>query len=101
MGRCFIGVFASVSARPVPEGGNNTDVAKTDSVAKVDSIASADPASVVDEVIWVVGDEPILLSDVEMARMQAEMDGVNGKVILTVLYLSSWPCRNCSCIRLR
>lgn len=68
--------FASVSARPVPEGGNNTDVAKTDSVAKVDSIASADPASVVDEVIWVVGDEPILLSDVEMARMQAEMDGV-------------------------
>lgn len=68
--------FASVSARPVPESGNNTDVAKTDSVAKVDSIASADPASVVDEVIWVVGDEPILLSDVEMARMQAEMDGV-------------------------
>lgn len=30
----------------------------------------------VDEVIWVVGDEPILLSDVEMARMQAEMEGV-------------------------
>lgn len=37
---------------------------------------SADPASVVDEVIWVVGDEPILLSDVEMARMQAEMEGI-------------------------
>jgi peptidyl-prolyl cis-trans isomerase SurA len=32
--------------------------------------------SVVDEVIWVVGDEPILKSDVEVARLQAESDGV-------------------------
>ena len=67
--------FATVSARPL-QGGDDKDVAKTDSVAKVDTIDSADPASVVDEVIWVVGDEPILLSDVEMARMQAEMEGV-------------------------
>lgn len=67
--------FATVSARPL-QGGDDKDVAKTDSVAKVDAVDSADPASVVDEVIWVVGDEPILLSDVEMARMQAEMEGV-------------------------
>lgn len=67
--------FATVSARPL-QGGDDKDVAKTDSVAKVDTVDSADPASVVDEVIWVVGDEPILLSDVEMARMQAEMEGV-------------------------
>lgn len=67
--------FATVSARPL-QGGGDKDVAKTDSVAKVDTVDSADPASVVDEVIWVVGDEPILLSDVEMARMQAEMEGV-------------------------
>lgn len=67
--------FATVSARPL-QGGNDKDVAKNDSVAKVDTVDSADPASVVDEVIWVVGDEPILLSDVEMARMQAEMEGV-------------------------
>lgn len=67
--------FATVSARPL-QGGEDKDVAKTDSVAKVDTVDSADPASVVDEVIWVVGDEPILLSDVEMARMQAEMEGV-------------------------
>lgn len=66
--------FATVSARPLR--GDDKDVAKTDSVAKVDTVDSADPASVVDEVIWVVGDEPILLSDVEMARMQAEMEGV-------------------------
>jgi len=31
---------------------------------------------VVDEVIWVVGDEPILKSDVEMMRMQAAMEGL-------------------------
>lgn len=68
-------LFATVSARPL-QGGDDKDVAKTDSVAKVDTVDSADPASVVDEVIWVVGDEPILLSDVEMARMQAEMEGV-------------------------
>lgn len=67
--------FATVSARPL-QGGDDKDVAKTDSVAKVDTVDSADPANVVDEVIWVVGDEPILLSDVEMARMQAEMEGV-------------------------
>lgn len=67
--------FATVSARPL-QGGDDKDVAKTDSVAKVDTVDSANPASVVDEVIWVVGDEPILLSDVEMARMQAEMEGV-------------------------
>ena len=67
--------FATVSARPL-QGGDDKDVEKNDSVAKVDTVDSADPASVVDEVIWVVGDEPILLSDVEMARMQAEMEGV-------------------------
>lgn len=31
--------------------------------------------NVVDEVIWVVGDEPILLSDVEEARISMEMNG--------------------------
>lgn len=33
--------------------------------------------NVVDEVIWVVGDEPILLSDVEEARVSLEMNGEN------------------------
>ena len=53
-------------------------------VAANDSTAAAKPvktepvvpeASVVDEVIWVVGDEPILKSDVEAARLQAENEG--------------------------
>lgn len=34
-----------------------------------------EPVSVADEVIWVVGDEPILLSDVEMLRAQMEVEG--------------------------
>ena len=32
--------------------------------------------SIVDEVIWVVGDEPILKSDVEAMRMQYEAEGI-------------------------
>ena len=35
--------------------------------------------SIIDEVIWVVGDEPILKSDVEAMRLQAEAEGVQLK----------------------
>ena len=35
--------------------------------------------SIIDEVIWVVGDEPILKSDVEAMRMQAEAEGTHFK----------------------
>jgi len=34
-------------------------------------------ASVVDEVIWVVGDEPILKSEVEVMRLQGETEGIS------------------------
>jgi len=34
---------------------------------------------IVDEVIWVVGDEPILKSDVEVTRIEAAMDGIRWK----------------------
>ena len=37
---------------------------------------SAPESSVIDEVIWVVGDEPILKSNVEAMRMQGEMEGM-------------------------
>ena len=30
----------------------------------------------IDEVVWVVGDEAILRSDIEIARMQAEQEGI-------------------------
>ena len=46
------------------------DSVKTETV-KVDK-----PNSVVDEVIWVVGDEPILKSEVEIMRLQSEAEGV-------------------------
>lgn len=37
---------------------------------------SAPVGSIVDEVIWVVGDEPILKSDVEVTRLQSEAEGI-------------------------
>ena len=43
-----------------------------------DSAAVA-PASVVDEVVWVVGDEAILRSDIEQLRLQAAQEGIRFK----------------------
>jgi len=45
----------------------------TETVSDSDSVSMG---TIVDEVIWVVGDEAILKSDVESARMQAAMEGV-------------------------
>mgnify|MGYP000664765543 CR=1 FL=1 len=42
----------------------------------MDADFKAPEHSVVDEVIWVVGDEPILKSDVEIMRLQGEAEGV-------------------------
>ena len=52
------------------------DTQTTDSTAKVQD-ETLNEASIVDEVIWVVGDEPILKSDVEAMRLQAEVEGVH------------------------
>ena len=41
-----------------------------------DSLQPIPAQSVIDEVIWVVGDEAVLKSDVEALRMQAAMEGV-------------------------
>lgn len=38
-------------------------------------LAASAQKNVVDEIIWVVGDEPILLSDVEEARISSELSG--------------------------
>lgn len=65
--------FAGVSADTLYGGG----AAVSQVPAEADSVSSApDPASVIDEVIWVVGDEPILLSEVETVRLQSEMEGI-------------------------
>lgn len=48
------------------------DTTKEDTVVE----ESAPVGSIVDEVIWVVGDEPILKSDVEVTRLQSEAEGI-------------------------
>lgn len=57
--------------------------AHTTTVAPSDSTITEETpmpeSSVVDEVIWVVGDEPILKSDVEMMRLQGELAGIKWK----------------------
>ena len=56
----------------------HASVADSDS-AKLEAVndsQSIDPGSIVDEVIWVVGDEAILKSDVEVTRLQSEADGI-------------------------
>ena len=64
----------------VPLLGIATSVQTSKSVASApadtDSIVPIPLHSVIDEVIWVVGDESILKSDVEALRMQAAMEGV-------------------------
>lgn len=40
---------------------------------------TVNPESVVDEVVWVVGDEPILKSEMEMMRLQGEAEGMHWK----------------------
>ena len=93
-----IGAFVTVAVCAMPRytvtvnstPDDSTKVATTpDDSTKVvatsnDSIATAvpekvhliNPASIIDEVVWVVGDEPILKSDIETMRLQAEAEGV-------------------------
>lgn len=46
---------------------------------KVEKEPTIPESAVVDEVIWVVGDEPILKSDVEAMRIQGQMEGMRWK----------------------
>jgi peptidyl-prolyl cis-trans isomerase SurA len=48
-----------------------------DTTAVKEEPYSAPESSVVDEVVWVVGDEPILKSDVEVMRMQGMAEGIS------------------------
>lgn len=53
-----------------------SDKAVADDSAAVKNEPAIPESSVVDEVVWVVGDEPILKSDIEVSRLQAESEGV-------------------------
>ena len=65
-------VIAGVSARA---NHSQQDVDGQDSVKKANLDFEAPENSVIDEVIWVVGDEPILKSEVEVYRLQSEAEG--------------------------
>ena len=61
----------------------NRTMRPDDSKADADTAAAktaddkpANPGSIIDQVVWVVGDEAILKSDVEAMRLQGEMEGM-------------------------
>ena len=61
----------------LPEGARSwtTDSDSTANQRPV-KVVSIPESSIIDEVIWVVGDEPILKSEVEAMRLQAEEEGI-------------------------
>ena len=69
-------LFRSEASR-LATGFAATDNATTDTVGnKTAADAPANENSIIDQVVWVVGDEAILKSDVEAMRLQAEMEGM-------------------------
>ncbi len=70
-------------SRPVvtgPVAAQPGDAVTLPDTSKAMPVVDAEPVpehSVVDEVMWVVGDEPILKSDVEMMRLQGEAEGID------------------------
>ena len=68
---------ASGEASRLATGFAATDNATTDTVGnKTAADGPANENSIIDQVVWVVGDEAILKSDVEAMRLQAEMEGM-------------------------
>ena len=76
---CFLaGLLLLGTTANAGRGSNRATGGEANDTVRTDSTAAAIPeTSVVDEVIWVVGDEPILKSDVEMMRLQAEAEGIS------------------------
>ena len=73
IGLAFLITYAGMSLQAGRLGANSHS---NDSLTKATKAVTINPQSVVDEVIWVVGDEPILKSDVEAMRLQSELEGV-------------------------
>jgi len=69
---CSVGALSKWHADISPTADNDT-------VAASSADESVPESSIIDEVIWVVGDEPILKSDVEMLRLQSEAEGIKWK----------------------
>jgi len=71
----IVGVSANATRNIKSALAKDADSASVTEKAVADS-RKINEGSVVDEVIWVVGDEAILKSDVEVTRLQAEAEGV-------------------------
>lgn len=71
-----LAVFAVIGIATMAQGQQVTDetTSNADSAA-VDSVKPIPETAIIDEVIWVVGDEAILKSDVEAMRLQAAQEG--------------------------
>ena len=77
--KIFTGFLGLLLLTGMSAKANKTDgiMSNTEDTVKVKpAVQKAPEHSVVDEVVWVVGDEPILKSDVEQMRLQGEMEGV-------------------------
>ena len=78
----FLGAVASLAAMfgvSSHANGIGTYMRGDDSTDSVKNVFAPNENSIIDEVIWVVGDEAILKSDVEAMRLQAEAEGVRFK----------------------
>lgn len=73
----YTGLLAAVflTGVSVTAGTVAREGADSDSVATAQKVEIPE-SSIADEVIWIVGDEPILKSDVEMMRLQGEAEGI-------------------------
>lgn len=76
VGLFMLAAFIGVNATASKVAGTSL---QTDSTTNKRLNFEAPEGSIVDEVIWVVGDEPILKSDVEAMRLQAESEGIRFK----------------------
>ena len=71
----IVGISASATRASRSALAHEADSANVKQQVAADS-EKINEGSVVDEVIWVVGDEAILKSDVEVTRLQAEAEGI-------------------------
>ena len=69
-----ITAFAGSNASLINLGRKAADSTRRDSIVRAEEAIPEN--SIIDEVIWVVGDEPILRSDVEAMRMQGLAEGI-------------------------
>lgn len=73
----LITMTATASRAMLPDVGDVQQEAEDSAAVAKDSVSDGiTNPNYIDEVVWVVGDEAILLSDIEMLRLQAEQEGV-------------------------